>query len=107
MIRTVLMNEFEKVAREYCDVKVAHVDLNRLIRLSPCTEEGGARPGDHQYEYQPPCWTEFDEGAIALDECCENCQTTIPLVEQRRQLGERLPNLAKKMYREFRSEVTP
>ena len=96
MIRTVLTNEFERCAREYCEVKVRHVDLNRLIRLAPCEFEG-----DPDCR---PCWLEIEEGAICLDEACESCQTTHPLVEQRRALGKRIPNLAKAMYATLRKE---
>ncbi len=107
MIRTILMNEFERRAREYCEVKVRAVDLNRLIRLSPCDVEGERRADGHGgFENTPPCWWDIDEGAISLDEACESCQTTYPLLIQRRLLGLRIPNLAKAMYRQFRSEVT-
>lgn len=100
------MNEFEKCAREYCDVKVQHVDLKRLILLLPCQVEGDPIPGE-SWDNEPPCWMEIDEGAICLDEACENCQTTRPMVERRRELGKRLPNLAKAMYRAFRAEMRP
>ncbi len=103
-----MMTEFEKVAREYCDVKVRQVDLNRLIRLCPCSVEGDPIPGDEGYNaYQPACWLDIDEGGICLDEACENCQTTYPLAQERRRLGVKLPNLAKKMYRAYRREVCP
>jgi len=94
-----MMNEFERRAREYCEVKVRAVDLQRLIRLSPCEFNGGPDT--------PWCSIEIDEGSISLDEACKNCQTTYPLLEQRRILGFRIPNLAKAMYAAFRKEVTP
>lgn len=93
------MNEFEKCAREYCEVKVRTIDLNRLIRLAPCEFE---KDPDTQ-----PCWWEIDEGAISLDEACENCQTTYLILKQRRILATRVPNLAKAMYRVFRAEKMP
>jgi hypothetical protein len=99
------MTEFEKCAREYCDVKVRQVDLKRLIRLSPCSVEG--EPKIYEYGTHPPCWVEIDEGAICLDEACENCQATYPLAQERRRLGVKLPNLAKKMYATYREEVCP
>ena len=98
MIRTVMMNEFEKAAREYCEVKVRVVDLRRRVAKLPCEWEG-----DPDCR---PCWVEYDEGAISLDEACESCQTTRPLVDERRRLAVALPNLAKAMYREFRKENT-
>lgn len=94
---------FLHAALRYCGVKVRHVDLNRLIRLAPCEEHGTPRPGDYGYsEGTPPCWEEIDEGSICLDEACENCQATYPLLQERRELGRQVPPLAKKMYREFR-----
>ena len=102
------MTEFEKVAREYCDVKVRQVDLNRLIRLAPCSAEGDPIPGDEGYtDNQPPCWVDIDDGGICLDQACENCQATYPLAQERRRLGVKLPNLAKAMYRAYRKEKMP
>lgn len=94
-----LTTEFEKLAWEYCEVKVRVVDLRRLVAKLPCEVEG-----DPDCR---PCWMEYDEGAITLEECCESCQTTRPLVDERRRLAVALPNLAKKMYAEFRKGVTP
>lgn len=97
------MTEFEKCAREYCEVKVQHVGLKRLIWMLPCTEE--ERDGTGRWDEGPPaapCWHEMDEGAICIEEACENCQKTHPMVERRRELGKQLPNLAKAMYRAFR-----
>ena len=89
---------FVHAALRYCDVKVQAVDLQRLIRLAPC--EWG-RDVDCEV-----CWVEMDVGNFFnLDEACENCQMTYPLLEQRRALGKRLPNLAKKMYAAFRNEM--
>jgi hypothetical protein len=88
---------FLHAALDYCDVKVGCVDLNRLIRLAPC-EWGRDADSD-------ACWVEMDVGNLNLDEACENCQTTYPLLLQRRELARHLPNLAKKMYRLFRLEI--
>lgn len=102
------MTEFEKCAREYCEVKVRQVDLNRRIRKLPCEFEGDPVPGDEGYNaYQPACWLDIDRGAICLDEACESCETTYPLLKERRALGPRLPNLAKAMYRAYRKEMKP
>lgn len=101
------MTEFEKCAREYCEVKVRQVDLNRLIRLLPCLVEGERQPYSDGYRNAPPCWVDIDEGAICLVEACENCETTYPLLQERRNLGSRMPNLAKKMYAAYRQEVCP
>ena len=88
---------FLHAALAYCDVKVRQVDLNRLIRLLPCEVEG-----DPDCR---PCWIEIDEGAIYLTDACNNCQTTYPLLQKRRDLGVQLPNLAKKMYVLYRHEI--
>ncbi len=103
-----MMTEFEIYAREYCKVKIKQVDLNRLIRKRPCLVEGDPVPGDEGYNvYQPACWLDIDKGAICLDQACENCEVIYPLLEERRALGPKLPNLAKAMYRAYRKEACP
>ena len=97
------MSEFEKCAREYCDVKVRFLDLQRMMRKLPCEFENGGRYNDEGIEN--PCWLDYREGGITLDEACENCQTTIPQVEERRRLGKLVPNLAKAMYAAYRAEI--
>jgi hypothetical protein len=97
------MSEFETCAREYCDVKVRHVDLKRLIHKLPCKSENRRR-FSYSEESENPCWWDYGEGSITLDEACENCQITIPQVKERGHLGKLLPNLAKAMYAAYRAE---
>ena len=98
------MSEFEKCAREYCDVKVCYVDLQRMIRKLPC-EFGNRRRYSYDEGTENPCWLDYREGGITLDEACENCQITIPKSEDRSRLGRLLPNLAKAMYAAYRAEI--
>lgn len=95
------MNEFEKCAREYCEVKIRYNELRRKIWKLPCTEECASSWGDGG---TTPCWYEYRDGGITIEEACENCATSIPMAEERSELGKRLPNLAKAMYRAFREE---
>ena len=98
------MSEFEKCAREYCDVKVRFLNLQRMMRKLPCEFENRSR---YRYDEEPdnPCWLDYRGGCITLDEACENCQTTIPQAKERRRLGKLLPNLAKAIYAAYRAEI--